>query len=333
MKIYTWEEHIADAELTGAVRDATLKLNPYFANSMKPGLPYFPDFQLYGDLGELRIADMDRNGISVQVMSYPTEIGLIGADEAIPMAQKINENLSAAVEAHPDRFRGLAALPWADPETATAELERAITQLGLSGALIAGRPDPGALFLDDERYEPVLAKAEELGVPLYIHPGTPHPDVQNVCYARLPEIIEARLSLFGWGWHNEAGIQVLRMLLAGTFDRHPQLQVISGHWGEFVPYYLARLDQALPQKCTGLSRTLTQTYADQVYVTPSGIFTNEHINFIRDTIGIDRILFSVDFPLVGNEGAAAYLEGASVTQEEREMIAFRNSEKLLSQRG
>ena len=93
--------------------------------------------------------------------------------------------------------------------------------------------------------------------------------------------------------------------------------------------YLARLDQALPQECTGLSRTLTQTYAEQIYVTPSGIFTDEHIHFIRETIGVERILFSVDFPLVPNEGARAFLEGADVTPAERELIAHGNSERLL----
>ena len=329
MKIITWEEHVIDEALIGAAREAILELAPYYAHSLRPGLPYFPDFKMYGDLGEMRLADMDRTGIDVQVISCPAESGLLAPDVAIPLTRASNERIAAAIDANPDRFWGLAALPWQDPDAAAEELERCVTQLGFSGAMLSGRPDPGALFLDDERYDPILTTAERLGAPIYVHPGTPHPDVQNVYYARLPEELEARLSIFSWGWHNEAGIQVVRMMLAGVFDKHPNLQVISGHWGELVPYFLARLDQALPPECTGLSRTLTQTYADQVYVTPSGIFTNEHINFIRDTIGIDRILFSVDFPLVGNEDVVAYLEGADVTPEEREMIAYKNSEHLL----
>ena len=329
MKIITWEEHIVDKDLTGASRDAILEISPYYANSLNPDLPYWPDFKVYADTAELRLADMDENGIDMQVLSCPAESGLLDGKVALPLAQAANEVLAKAVRAHPNRFRALATLPWQDPEASASELARAVKQLGMSGAMLAGRPARGAVFLDDARFEPVLAAAEELGVPIYVHPGTPHPDVQATYYARLDPVVEARVSVFGWGWHNEAGIQVLRMMLSGAFDRHPKLQIISGHWGEFVPYYLARLDQALPQECTGLSRTLTQTYAEQVYVTPSGIFTDEHIHFIRETIGVERILFSVDFPLVPNEGARAFLEGADVTPAERELIAHGNSERLL----
>ena len=282
MKIITFEEHIIEKGLTGASRQAILNIAPYYADSLGSDLPYFPDFEVYADLGEKRLEDMDRNGIDMQVLSCPAESGLLPPETAIPLIKHVNDKLAAAKDAHPDRFRAFAALPWTDPQAAAEELTRCVCDLGMSGALLAGRPDPGALFLDDDRYLPILAAAERLNVPIYIHPGTPHPAVQETYYARLEPEITARISLFGWGWHNEAGIQVLRMILAGTFDRFPKLQIISGHWGEFVPYYLARLDQALPQKCTHLSRSITQTYADQVYVTPSGIFTDAHIHFIRE---------------------------------------------------
>ena len=332
MKIITFEEHIIEKELTGASRQAILDIAPYYAYSLGRTLPYFPDFAVYADLGEKRIADMDRNGIDVQVLSCPAETGLLPPETAIPLTRAVNDRMAAATRAHPDRFMAFAVLPWADPQAAADELARCVLELGMAGALLAGRPDPGAIFLDDPRYMPILAVAERLGVPIYIHPGTPHPAVQDAYYARLETELSARLSLFGWGWHNEAGIQVLRMTLSGVFERFPKLQIISGHWGEFVPYYLARLDQALPRACTHLSTTITEAYARHVYVTPSGIFTEAHVRFIRDTIGIDRILFSVDFPLVPNDGARDWLTGMDITEKEKELIAHGNAEALFSNR-
>src|SRR6185369_16623018 len=121
------------------------------------------------------------------------------------------------------RFSGFATLPWQAPDAAARELERAVKELGLKGAMINGRP--GTTFLDNSYYEPVLAAFDSLKVPLYIHPGITLPAVQEPYYGGFERELSARLSMFAWGWHNEAGIQVVRMLLAGVFDRHPGLQV------------------------------------------------------------------------------------------------------------
>ena len=194
-------------------------------------------------------------------------------------------------------------------------IRHGITQGNLEGRYI-GLTD---LPLCDEGFYAVTRYAQEH---LY-------PDVQKVYYDRLEQELSARLSVFAWGWHNEAGIQVLRMILSGCFERHPKLQIISGHWGEFVPYYLARLDQALPQKCTRLSRSITQTYKEHIYVTPSGIFDYPSLRFVIDTVGADRILHSVDFPLVTNDGARAFLEDAPISDAQKQMIAWDNAAKLL----
>lgn len=329
MKIITVEEHIIDPDLNKAAQEEILKLAPYFSKTMEKGMPYYPDFQVYADTGDLRLADMDKSGITMQVLSCPAETGLIDAPKAIPLVKQTNDRMAKAISAHPDRFAGLACLPWSDPEAAAEELERAVKELHFNGVMLAGRPAKEAIFLDDPAYEPILAKAEELDVPIYIHPGTPAPAVQDAYYARLDPVVSARTSIFGWGWHNEAGIQVLRMILNGVFEKHPKLQIISGHWGELVPYYLARLDQALPPKCTHLSEPISEVYKKHVYVTQSGIFTNEHINFTRDVLGLDRLLFSVDFPLVPEDQAADYLKNAPLSDEEREAVSWKNAAKLL----
>lgn len=329
MKVIALEEHFADKDLNPACSEAIMKLSPWYSKTMSPGLPYFFDFKMFADTSDKRIADMDEHGITMQVLSCPTETGLVEGEKAIPLVRQANDRLADAVSAHPDRFAGMANLPLSDPEAAAEELGRVVRDLHMSSAVLAGRPQKDARFLDDPAYEPVLAEAEELDVPIYIHPGTPLPAVQDAYYARLDPVVSARLSVFGWGWHNEAGIQAIRMILSGVFERHPKLQIITGHWGELVPYYLARLDQALPPECTHLSEPISEVYKKHFYITPSGIFSNPHVNFTRDVLGLDRLLFSVDFPMVPNDDAVSYLEGAPLSDEEREDVSWRNAAKLL----
>ena len=142
--------------------------------------------------------------------------------------------------------------------------------------------------------------------------------------------MSARLSLHGWGWHNEAGIQVLRVLLAGRFDQFPKLQLIAGHWGEMVPFFLSRLDQSMPQVVTKLQRTITETFRQNIYVTPSGIFDTPQLKFCLDVLGADRILHAVDCPFISNAGALPFIENAPISEEEKEMIAYRNAERLFA---
>ena len=142
--------------------------------------------------------------------------------------------------------------------------------------------------------------------------------VQQAYYSGFNSEVTARLSMFGWGWHHEAGIQLLRLILSGAFDKYPNLQVISGHWGEMLPFWLQRLDDSLPQAATGLKRTLTQTFQEQVYVTPSGMLTLPQ-----------RILFSVDYPYQTLDGIQEFIQSLPIWEEDKEAIAFRNAERLL----
>ncbi|MGB8406969.1 MAG: amidohydrolase family protein [Mycobacterium sp.] len=142
-----------------------------------------------------------------------------------------------------------------------------------------------------------------------------------------PEV-SAQFSLAGWGWHNEASIHVLRLILSGVFDRFPKLQVISGHWGEMVPFYLQRLDVMVPVKLTGLSATITETYRNHVWVTPSGMFDRPHFDFIREVIGVERLIWAVDYPYLTLDGTREFLDGHPLTEEETDAITHRNAERL-----
>jgi predicted TIM-barrel fold metal-dependent hydrolase len=174
----------------------------------------------------------------------------------------------------------------------------------------------------------VLGRLAALQVPLYLHPFHPLPEVQQAYYAGLPDEVTAGFSLGGWGWHHEAGIHMLRLILSGVFERFPTLQVISGHWGEMVPYSLPRLDDVLPTSVTGLSKTITDTYRAHVWVTPSGLFDAPHVRFIRDTIGLDRVIWSVDYPYLTLDGTREFLDNLPLDDGERHKIMHRNAETL-----
>lgn len=337
MKLICIEEHAVDAGITRAAQPVLDSEAPYMSAQSTVGATSRPAgrqtvvemrqaLRMAADLGEGRLKDMDEHGIDVQVVSYSSPAQLAPESEGVELTRAANDRLAAAVAAHPDRLQGFAVLPWQAPAAAADELERSVRELGLKGALIVGRPGPGETFLDDAKYEPVLAKLAELGVPLYLHPFHPAPTVQRVYYAGLPA--SAEFSLGGWGWHHEAGIHLLRLILAGVFERIPALQVISGHWGELVPFYLARLDQAMPPAVTGLSRTITETYREHVWVTPSGIFTEPHVAFVRDTVGFDRVIWSVDYPYVTMTGTREFLDGLSLGEADLAKITHQNAEKL-----
>ena len=214
------------------------------------------------------------DGSAVQVAKHqPMKLaameGLYNGSAAL--VRESNEYIADVVKRHPDRYGAFAMLPWSAPEEAAKEAER-VQSMGFQGIMLAGGMSGDGEFLDDVHYLPILEACEALALPIYVHPAPPLETVRKPYYGGLDNEVSARLSLHGWGWHNEAGIQVLRVLLAGRFDQFPKLQLIAGHWGEMVPFFLSRLDQSMPQVVTKLQRTITETFRQNIYVTPSGIF-------------------------------------------------------------
>lgn len=338
MNLICIEEHTVDPEMAKAAEPALRREAPYMDTLWEMDAPWPPGsgrpttvsmrqaLELAVDLGDGRIEDMDAHGIQMQVVSCTTPAQLAPEGQAVALARAANDRLAAAIQAHPDRLSGFAVLPWQDPRAAAAELDRSVSELGLKGALIAGRP--GETFLDDARYAPVLRKFSDLGVPLYVHPYHPLPQVQQAYYAGFSPEVTSWLALGAWGWHNEAGIHVLRLILSGAFEKFPGLQVISGHWGEMVPFYLQRLDDTLPPKTTGLSGTITEIYRRHVWVTPSGIWGRPQFEFIHEVIGADRIIWSVDYPYVALDGTREFIEKLPVGDDDMEKITHLNAEKL-----
>jgi uncharacterized protein len=281
------------------------------------------------DLGPARIADMDAAGITVQVLSMPGGgAELLDGAAGIDLARAYNDALAQAAARYPGRLAGFAHLPMRSPDAAADELERVVRDLGFHGALISGLT--GGHCLDHPSFESILARAVTLDVPIYIHPGIAVEPVRRAYYDGLPGQLSRAMATSAWGWHIETAIQVLRLVLSGTLDRHPRLKLIVGHMGEALPFMLARCeDKAGAEAAKVLRRTITQTMMEQVWITTSGFFTLPPFVNALHTFGVDRILFSVDYPYSTNAEGRSFLDALPVSPLDREKIAHRNADQLL----
>ena len=285
------------------------------------------------DLGEARLALMDEQGVDVQVLSLTTP-GLhnLASGPAAEMAQRVNDLIADACARHPTRFQGFAALPTADADAAPRELERAVKECGLRGALLCGRTRE--THLDHPSLRPMLAKAAELGVPLFIHPQTPAPAVREANYSGISERADLALAAFGLGWHYEAGLEWIRLAAAGVFDELPSLQIILGHWGEVVLFYLERT-AAVMSRALELERPLGDYARRNLYVTGSGMWSEAYLRQCLGIVGPDRLLFSTDYPYQYRPGGEPrrFLDTIDLDEDTRCGLAFANWERLTKAAG
>ncbi len=327
MRIIALEEHFAQPDLVGRISRAAIERRGF----PPPETQWSQTMQAakLQDLGAARIADMDAAGITTQVLSVAGPgADLLAGEAGVGLARDYNDALARAVTAHPGRLAGFAHLPMQAPEAAADELERAVRRLGFRGALINGLSE--GRFLDDPAFDPILARAEALDVPIYLHPGIPPEPVRRAYYDGLPGQLGFILSIAGWGWHAETAVHVLRLALSGVLERHSRLQVIVGHMGEALPFMLARCEQTLGAEASKiLRRTVTQTILEQVWITTSGFFTLPPFLAALMTFGTDRILFSVDYPFVSNMAGRKFLDELPVSATDREKIAHGNADRLL----
>lgn len=285
------------------------------------------------DLGEGRIAEMDRHGISTMVLSKAgihmgPSADMFEGDEAVAFARAFNDECARRIAKYPGRFAAFAHLAASVPDAAADELERTVTQHGFKGALISGMIR--GRFLDDARFAPLLARAEKLDVPLYIHPGPPPAEVRKAYYeGSFSQKIGMGLATFAWGWHYETALHVMRLAVSGTLDKYPRLNLIIGHTGEALPFVLARCEHQLSPDLSYLSRPLSKIITDQVYVTSAGFFSNPPFLAALQTFGIDRLMFSVDYPYASNATGRAFLDNVPLSPADLEKFAHGNADRLL----
>ena len=283
------------------------------------------------DLAGERLVLMDETGLDVQVLSLTTPALHDLGPDSVEIARRTNDVLAAAVARHPARFQALATLPVAIPEEAALELERCVRTLGFKGAMLCGRVGPRNL--DDPAFAPILESAAALRVPILLHPRTPDVAVRRAYYSGFAPEVDAAFASYGLGWHYDAGIQFVRLVLAGTFDRLPGLQVILGHWGEMVLFYAERL--AAMDRVSGLAHPIATYLRRNLYVTASGMFLPHYLERAAAIVGADRLLFSTDFPYQYRPGndARRFLERCGLSEDSKAGFASGNWMRLIGLAG
>ena len=319
MRTITLEEHFLTESFLRATGARNQPTPPWLAQ-LQPKLL---------DLGAGRIAAMDEAAIDMQVLSLAAlGFDALDASSATPLAHDVNDELAAAVRANPSRLAAFASLALKDPQAAAKELERTIQKLNFRGALLDGTTN--GLFLDDPRFTPVFEAAVALDVPIYLHPAPPPEPVFDAYFSGLPAGVGQMLSIAGWGWHAETALHTLRLITTGLFDRFPTLQLIIGHMGEMLPMALARTSKALSHVAK-LRQPVADYFESNIHLTTSGYFTQPPLQCALEVIGIDRILFSIDYPFSPTTLGRDYLGELenTLSPEDLAKLTYRNAEALL----
>src|SRR5579875_1581817 len=317
MKTITLEEHFVTTEFlqaTGALGEDT----PTEIARVREKLL---------DLGDVRLRAMDEGGVTMQVLSLAAH----GLDKLTPQNANavlggVHDEAAAAVRAHPDRFAAFATPGLRNVPEASKEIERAISELGFKGVMIDSTID--GKFLDQPEFFPLLEAIQSLNVPLYLHPAPPPAAVDDIYYSGLPGSTGFLLSIAGWGWHSETAIHIFRLILTGVLDRLPKLQVIIGHMGEMIPFALAR-SNAVFSSATHLKRSVAETFAQQVHITTSGYFTRPPFDCARSVLGLEHMMYSVDYPFSPTTKGHEFLACLGLNDAELNALAHGNAERLL----
>jgi uncharacterized protein len=336
VKIIAFEEHYTLPAIADANPNSPRKLLPE-----TKGVRGWPPPGIE-DLGEGRIAAMDAAGIDVQILSNVPGVEAVALPHAVELARQANDAVVAAAAEYPGRFLGFGTLPMRDPKAAVAELERTVREHGFVGALINGHVD--GRFLDDQFFWPVFEAAEGLGVPIYLHPTVPPKPVIDAYYQGFSPAVSGRLAVAGLGWHLDTGIHCIRLILGGVFDRFPALQVIVGHHFEALGWMAWRTDYSFPAAESGLQRTVKEYLRENFYggilagefawqepgvADPSWSLSLSAYQSMVNVIGIDRIVFTADYPFANMAAGRKFLEQMPIPPVDKAKIAHGNAERLL----
>jgi len=273
-----------------------------------------------GDLGEGRIRQMDADGIDMQLLLLSSPgVQTLQENLAIELAAMSNDRLAAATRKYPDRLAGLAAIAPQNPDKAAQELQRAVRTLGLKGAVINSHTN--GEYLDDPKFWPILACAEALDVPIYIHPRDPSPQMGGPL--GIPGF------LVGWGWALEVGTHAIRLIASTVFDEFPKLKIVIGHMGEGIPFLLPRLDNRYTRD-RGPKRKFTPSeyFKQHFVITTSGMNYSSQLMMTIAELGIERVLFAADWPFEPSKEAVEGIETAPLSDAEKAMIFHTNSARV-----
>lgn len=284
------------------------------------------------EVGDARLADMDANDIAISVLSVTTPglQGLNTTNDVSKIANDWNEYLASIVKKHPHRFKALANVPTITGDMAADEIARVVEREEFVGCMINGFDNSGGkkpTYLDNEEYDSFFDVLEKNQFPLYIHPRAV-PENRETTY-RPYDAMKGSV----WGFHIETAEHCVRIMLSGVLDRFPNLTIIIGHMGEMLPFWAWRMDHRLNiegwYKSLPCQRSIKDYLTSNFYVTTSGFFHTPALQHAIATMGVNRILFSVDYPYEDNKEASDWLDSVPISEEEKHQIAYDNAAKLL----
>jgi 5-carboxyvanillate decarboxylase len=303
----TWDN--LDLKLLGSVYDAP-------ASAPNAWLPQLLDF----DAGRIKV--MDENSVDMHLLSQTAPgVQMFDADTGTALAALSNDKIAEAVRKHPTRFAGLATFAPQDPKRAVAEIERAIQKLKLNGLIINSHTNNE--YLDQQKFWPILEAIEALDVPLYIHPRAPSDGMAA-------PFRDYRLEAAVWGYGIEVGTHAVRLMMSGVFDRFTKLKIVIGHMGEAVPFWLWRLDyMGNPSRGRSPQKLLPSEYFKKNFaITTSGVEDSLALRYCIDKIGLDNVMWAIDYPYQPTTPAVTWIDKAPLTNDEREKLCHVNAERI-----
>ncbi|KAJ5091091.1 hypothetical protein NUU61_005961 [Penicillium alfredii] len=314
LPLITLEEHFTSpkvSEVSVEAREHYAKFPPHIRTKLE-------------ELGEGRIKDLDKGNVSLQVISH-------GPGDIPPSICAVaNDDLAAAVSRNPTRLAGFAMLPMGEPAAAAKELERCVKELGFVGALVENHLN--GQFYDDEQFWTVFETAQELDVPIYIHPTFASDSMLEHYKGNYDDSVAVALSAYGWAWHTETGHHILRLFASGLFDRFPRLKVVIGHMGEMLPFQIDRIF-TISERWGARQRSLREVWKNNIWITTSGMFSLNPLACLLKSTSIEHVLYSVDYPFSANEKGLAFFreieESGLIIGEDLELFAYKNAENLL----
>jgi 2,3-dihydroxybenzoate decarboxylase len=302
-----------------------------YASKLAAGLDQSGVRERLMEVSDLRLAEMDKNGVELAVLSLTAQ-GVQAEPNprvARDRAREANDILAGLVAKHPNRFAGFAALPLQDPEAAAEELARCVRHLGFKGALVNGYSNVGdtetAEYYDLSQFHTFWEAVQSVAVPIYLHPRDPLPD-QIKIYEGFPALLGP-----AWAWGVETATHALRLILSGLFDRYPGVTIILGHLGETLPFAITRVEsrvKAFPE-ASALLKPVSQYLSDNFYVTTSGHFRTQALLNTMSEMGADRVMFSIDYPYEPMDKAAQWFDHCPISEADRLKIGRLNAQRLL----
>ena len=277
------------------------------------------------DIEDMRMKEMDKYDVEMHLLALTsTGVQMLAPDRAAAVAEAGNDRLAQAIQRRPDRFSGLATIPVQDPPRAIKEAERAISKLKLNGIMINSHTN--GEYLSERKYWPILEAIEHLNAPLYIHPRSPIPLMAR---AFRTDHLEHAI----WGYAVETALHGLRIITGGVLDQFPKLQIVLGHMGEGLPYWLYRLDFMHGRVRIGMDRpklklTPSEYIKRNYFITTSGMNWEPTLKFCIEVLGADRIMWAVDYPYQDHEDAGEFMDAARISESDKQKIYHENAERV-----